>query len=71
MRVLDLFVVEVAQPSDCNQAWPDAEIVGVDHKPMPRYPFEFVEADAMNAQESLFRGGGGYHEEGRTGSSRG
>lgn len=47
MRVLDLFCGEGGAAMGLKRAWPDAEIIGVDIKPMPKYPFTFVLADAL------------------------
>jgi DNA (cytosine-5)-methyltransferase 1 len=46
-RVLDLFCGAGGAAMGLHRAWPEAEIVGVDIKPQPRYPFTFVLGDAM------------------------
>lgn len=46
-RVLDLFCGAGGAAMGLHQAWPEAEIVGVDIVPQPRYPFTFVLGDAM------------------------
>lgn len=46
-RILDLFCGAGGAAMGLNRAFPEAEIVGVDIKEQPRYPFTFVRGDAM------------------------
>lgn len=55
-RVLDLFCKAGGAAMGLHQAWPEAEIVGVDIKPQPRYPFRFIQMDAIVALANLSRG---------------
>jgi len=54
MRILDLFCGAGGAAMGYHRAFPDAEIVGIDIEPQPRYPFTKVLGDANNIFEMIW-----------------
>lgn len=48
MLILDTFCGEGGAAVGLKWAWPEAEILGIDAAPKPRYPFTFRQDDAIN-----------------------
>lgn len=54
MRILDLFCGAGGASMGYHQAFPDAEIIGVDNVGQPDYPFKFIQGDALEADVEGF-----------------
>jgi DNA (cytosine-5)-methyltransferase 1 len=54
MKIADLCCGAGGAAMGLHQAFPDAEIVGIDVRPQPRYPFTFVQGDALEFDLSGF-----------------
>ena len=64
MRLLDLFSCAGGAAVGYHRA--GFEIVGIDNKPQPNYPFAFIQMDALEAMDRLTAGEGLPASDGRT-----
>jgi DNA (cytosine-5)-methyltransferase 1 len=52
LRILDLFCGAGGASMGLHRAFPEAEIVGIDWKAQPRYPFKFILGDVIQLEAS-------------------
>ncbi len=53
MKILDLFCGAGGASMGYHQAFPDAQIIGIDNQPQRNYPFIFIQADALDPPVNL------------------
>lgn len=63
MLLVDLFCGEGGAAMGLHRVWPDAKIVGIDINAQPRYPFTFIQGDAVSMLTNFSRASNMFDED--------